>query len=371
MWFKIRSGNLREADIRVSFLSAMIERSVNVAVLLLHLLILGFGAYLTFQKQLTIGALVTFESVFWELSYNIGHLTQFIPEVIQAAGSVRHIEELFDEPPFAPDGPNAISAPKFEQGIVFEDVSFSFEGRGMQLRHINFEIPHGKFVAVVGPSGAGKSALLGLLLRLYDPTEGKILMDGRDIRDFSLESYRSNLAVVFQDNILFSLSLRENIRLGNPEATDSEVERAAREAEIHDFIIRQPEGYETVVGERGATLSGGQRQRIAIARAILRNPSILILDEATSALDVTTETAINRTLRRISAGRTVVCVTHRLATIADADFIHVLNKGKLVETGSHRELSEGTGLYARMWEHQARAGATAEVTRKGRKNRRG
>ncbi|HZS05758.1 MAG TPA: ABC transporter ATP-binding protein [Blastocatellia bacterium] len=351
-WFRQRNLPLAETTSRVSFLNAMVERSVNTAVLLLHLLILGFGAWLAFHKHISVGTLVTFESVFWELSYNIGHVSQFIPVVIQAAGSIHHINDLLEEPSRATDAPDAEPLPRLEREIVFDDVSFGYTEEQSQLKSLTLRIPRGSNVAIVGPSGSGKSTVLSLLMQFYEPTSGTITIDGHDLRKATRQSLRAQMGIVFQENILFNISLRENIRLGNPAATEKEVEAAARAAEIHRFIKSLPQGYDTIAGERGGLLSGGQRQRIAIARAIIRDPAILILDEATSALDHTTEAAINATIRRLAKGRTVISVTHRLTSVAGSDRIFVLEQGELVEEGSHRELLGRNGLYYQLWQQQ-------------------
>ncbi len=323
-WLRARTVPLADAAARVNFLSAMVERSVSTAVILLHLLVLGFGAWLAFERRISIGTLITFENVFWDLSYNIGYISQFFPEVIQAAGSIRHMEELLDEEPSPPDAPNAIALPRLQHDIVFEGVSFGYSAATPHLNRLNFRIPRGSRTAIVGPSGSGKTTVLNLILRLYEPTEGRILFDGVDIAHALRESLLAQIGVVFQESFLFNTSFRENIRLGQPNATDAEVEAAARAAEIHDFIAALPQGYDTNAGERGGLMSGGQRQRVAIARALVRNPAILLLDEATSALDAPTEAAILATLRRASEGRTVIFVTHRPAAIPDADQVLTL-----------------------------------------------
>ena len=361
-WFRQRNTSLYHTSARLSLLNAMLERSVNTAVLMLHILILGFGAWLTFHKKLSIGTLVTFESVFWELSYNIGHVSQFIPTIIQAAGSIQHINDLLDEPPHANDAPNATVLPRLAHEIAFGKVSFGYNEDQLQLKKVSLRIPRGSNVAIVGPSGSGKSTTLSLLMQLHEPTSGRITIDGHDLGHVTRASLRSQIGVVFQENILFNISIRENIRLGHPEATDEEVEAAARSAEIHEFILSLPHGYDTITGERGGRLSGGQRQRIAIARAIIRNPAILILDEATSALDHATESAIIATLQRLAEGRTVISVTHRLTSVTSADKIFVLDRGKLIEQGTHQELTKRNGLYHQLWQKQSSASTTPQTT---------
>ena len=220
------------------------------------------------------------------------------------------------------------------------------------LDEVAFRIEAGEAFAIVGASGSGKSTLLNLILRLYVPDEGRVTIDGVDVRKVTLDSLRRSMAVVFQENMLFNMSIRENIRLGKEGATDAEVEEAARKAEIHRYIMSLPQKYDTPVGERGDTLSGGQRQRIAIARAVIRNPSVLLLDEATSALDQTTEAAINRTLLKVAKGRTMIWSTHRLSSVVEMDEIIVISGGRAIERGSHAELLAKNGTYRKLWNDQ-------------------
>jgi ATP-binding cassette, subfamily B, bacterial len=315
--------------------------------------VLAIGAYLATKGQITIGTFVTFESAFWEVSYNIAHVMHFIPVSIQSAAAVRHIQEMLDEPTRGADRPGAPDLPRITHDITFDRVGFQYEGSQTPvLDNLSLKLDVGKSIAIVGPSGSGKSTLLNLILRLYVPDEGRVAIDGVDIRRVTLESLRRHMAVVFQENMLFNMSIRENIRLGKEGATDEEVVGAARKAEIHRYIMSLPQKYDTPVGERGDTLSGGQRQRIAIARAIIRNPSVLLLDEATSALDQTTEAAINRTLLKVAKGRTMIWSTHRLASVVEMDEIIVLSGGKVIERGSHAKLLAANGVYRKLWDDQ-------------------
>ncbi|MDE2329811.1 MAG: ABC transporter ATP-binding protein [Bradyrhizobium sp.] len=353
-WFTIRNNDARRKIAAATFLSNMVERTVTISVLLLHLVVLGLGAYLATKGQITIGTFVTFESAFWEVSYNIAHVMHFIPVSIQSAAAVRHIEELLDEPTRGADRPGAPDLPRITHDITFDRVTFRYEGSETPvLNGLSLKLDVGKRIAIVGPSGSGKSTLLNLILRLYVPNEGRVTIDGVDIKKVTRESLREGMAVVFQENMLFNMSIRENIRLGKEGATDEEVEQAARKAEIHHYIMSLPRKYDTSVGERGDTLSGGQRQRIAIARAIVRDPSILLLDEATSALDQTTEAAINRTLLKVAEGRTMIFSTHRLTSVMEMDEIIVISGGKAIERGSHAELLAADGLYRRLWDDQS------------------
>jgi ATP-binding cassette subfamily B protein len=352
-WFTFRNSAARRSMADATFLSTMVERTVTVSVLLLHLIVLAIGAYLATIGKISIGTFVTFESAFWEISYNIAHLMHFIPVAITASAAVRHMEELLDEPTRGGDRPGAPDLPRITDNISFDRVVFKYEGSDATvLDGLSLKIGVGKNIAIVGPSGSGKSTLLNLILRLYVPNEGRVTIDGVDIRKVTRDSLRKSMAVVFQENMLFNMSIRENIRLGKDGATDAEVEDAAKKAEIHRYIMTLPQKYDTVVGERGDTLSGGQRQRIAIARAIVRNPSVLLLDEATSALDQTTEAAINRTLLKVAKGRTMIFSTHRLTSVVDMDEIIVISNGKAIERGPHAELLAANGMYRQLWDDQ-------------------
>ncbi len=354
-WFTLRNDDARRKIASAAFLSTMVERTVTISVLLLHLVVLAIGAYLATKGQITIGTFVTFESAFWEVSYNIAHIMHFIPVSIQSAAAVRHIQEMLDEPTRGADRPGAPDLPRISNDITFDRVTFQYEGsQAPVLDNLSLKLDVGKTIAIVGPSGAGKSTLLNLILRLYVPDEGRVTIDGVDIRKVTRESLRRSMAVVFQENMLFNMSIRENIRLGKEGATDKEVEEAARKAEIHRYIMSLPQKYDTPVGERGDTLSGGQRQRIAIARAIVRNPSLLLLDEATSALDQTTEAAINKTLLKLAKGRTMIWSTHRLTSVVEMDEIIVISGGKAIERGSHAKLLAANGMYRQLWDDQSR-----------------
>src|SRR6202165_4646095 len=355
-WFTMRNHDVRIKTASAVFLSTMVERTVTISVLLLHLVVLAIGAYLATKGQIAIGTFVTFESAFWEVSYNIAHLMHFIPVSTQSAAAVRHLQEMRDEPTRgADDRPGAPDLPRITNDITFDRVTFQYEGgQAPVLDNFSLKLNVGKSIAIVGPSGSGKSTLLNLILRLYVPDEGRVTIDGVDIRRVTRESLRRSMAVVFQENMLFNMSIRENIRLGKEGATDEEVEQAARKAEIHRYIMSLPQKYDTAVGERGDTLSGGQRQRIAIARAIVRDPSVLLLDEATSALDQTTEAAINKTLLKLAKGRTMIFSTHRLTSVVEMDEIIVISGGKAIERGSHEKLLAANGTYRKLWDDQSR-----------------
>ncbi|MEO0961605.1 MAG: ABC transporter ATP-binding protein/permease [Pseudomonadota bacterium] len=267
--------------------------------------------------------------------------------------------EIEDKPDAKPLAAKSAAASSCE--IRFENVDFAYDPERKILKGVDFTVPAGRMVAIVGPSGAGKSTISRLLFRFYDATAGRILIDGQDIRDVTQDSVRQAIGIVPQDTVLFNDSIRYNIRYGRPDATDAEVEEAARMAQIHDFIAGLPEGYDSQVGERGLKLSGGEKQRVAIARTLLKNPPILLLDEATSALDTHTEKEIQASLSIVSRDRTSLVIAHRLSTVVDADEIIVLDHGKICERGTHRELLAKDGAYAAMWQRQQEAQRAEEI----------
>jgi ATP-binding cassette subfamily B protein len=276
-------------------------------------------------------------------------------EIKQAIIDIEKMFAILARKPEIEDRPGAVALRVTDGAIRFEDVRFSYEPERSILKGLSFEVPAGKSVAVVGPSGAGKSTLSRLLFRLYDVNSGRILIDGQDIRDVTQASLRAAIGMVPQDTVLFNDTIRYNIRYGRWEASDAEVEDAARAAQIDGFIRLSPRGYETEVGERGLKLSGGEKQRVAIARTILKGPPILLLDEATSALDSHTEKEIQDALERVSRNRTSLVIAHRLSTIVGADEIIVLDQGRIVERGTHQALLAARGLYASMWNKQREA----------------
>jgi ATP-binding cassette subfamily B protein len=281
-------------------------------------------------------------------------------EIKQAVIDIEMMFSILSRPPEIKDKPGARPLDVSRGAIRFENVSFAYDPEREILSGLSFEVPAGHTVAVVGPSGAGKSTISRLLFRFYEVTGGRISIDGQDIRDVTQKSLRMAIGMVPQDTVLFNDTIRYNIRYGRWEASDAEVEEAARLAQIDDFIRMSPKGYETEVGERGLKLSGGEKQRVAIARTILKAPPILLLDEATSALDSHTERDIQDALERVSQNRTTLVIAHRLSTIIGADEIIVLDQGVIAERGTHRQLLARGGLYASMWNRQREAEAARE-----------
>lgn len=350
--FLTRVEELRGLGFHANFLNYLMERTPAIGIQFFNLLVISVGSVLAYFQYLSIGALVSFQTIALSFNESVSWIANLLPFLMRAVGGMRRIDEILDEVPAVLDSPDAKELPQLAGAIAFKNVTFGYAKGQANLRGINFAIGKGEQVAFVGPSGSGKSTVLNLLLRFYDPDHGSVCFDGTDLRLARQDSLRSQISVVFQENFLFNATVRENIRLGREGATDEEIETAARQAEIHDTILQMPDGYETIVGERGGLLSGGQRQRLAIARALVRNPAILLLDEATSALDSASETAILATLKRVTANRTVVSVTHRLSNAVHSDRIIVLDHGQVVEQGPHAELLDLGGVYARLWHKQ-------------------
>lgn len=308
--------------------------------------VFGLGSYLASQGEITVGEIVSFAAFASLLISKLDQLTSFVSRLFMETPTLATYFSLIDEQAVLKDAPGATNLVDVKGTIRFEDVSFRYGEGDQGVFDVNVEVPAGQTIAVVGPTGAGKTTLMALLQRLRDPEDGRILIDGRDIKSVTLHSLRQNFAVVFQDAGLFNRSIAENIAVGRPDAGDEAIREAARLARAEAFISAKPGGMSFVAGERGASLSGGERQRIAIARAILRNAPILILDEATSALDTKTEAEIKAALDTLRKGRTTLIIAHRLSTVANADLIVVMDKGRIVETGRYDQLAEQDGLFA-------------------------
>ena len=286
----------------------------------------------------TVGEIVAFMSLATMLVTKLDHVVTFVNGVFMQAPKMREFFEVFDTVPTVRDRPHARQVARFEGEVIFDDVAFSYDGRRSALDGVSFTARPGETVALVGTTGSGKSTTLGLLHRTFDPDAGAIRIDGIDIRDIGLSSLRHNIGVVFQEPMLFNRSIRENLQVGRPDATDADMLDALERAQASEFMARQPDGLDTLIGERGRSLSGGERQRLSIARALLKNPPMLILDEATSALDAATERKLQQALETVMEGRTTFVIAHRLATIRNADRILVFEDGKIVEAGGFDEL---------------------------------
>ena len=331
-----------------SLLSPLVEFSAAIAVTV----ILWYGGYSVVTGAITAGSLIAFLIYAINLSNPVKRLSQVYGNIQKAMAAGDRVFAILDTKPEVVEKTNAIVLPEVDGRVRFDHVSFSYDGEKKALDDFSLDVPAGRVVAIVGPSGAGKTTIANLLPRFYDATEGAITVDGIDVRDVTFQSLREQIGVVPQETMLFIATIKDNILYGRLDGTDEEVYAAAKAANALEFIERLPEGMDTLVGERGSSLSGGQRQRIAIARAILKNPTILILDEATSALDTESEKLVQEALERLMQGRTAFVIAHRLSTIKNADQIVVLREGKLVESGTHDELVAAGGLYQHLYSVQ-------------------
>lgn len=351
---RYRRQGLESVDARVKLTvrQTLFSLVVNMTTAVGTALVLGFGAMAVIEGRLTVGDLLVVVSYVAAVYKPLEQISTTIGSLQNQFVSLRIAFNLLDTVPEILDAPGAVDIERVRGEIRYDGVGFSYTKRKDTLKCVTFDVRAGEVIALVGPTGAGKTTLISLLPRLYDPTEGRILVDGRDIREYTLASLRGQISIVLQEPLLFSGSIRENIRYGRLEATMDEIIEAARNANAHDFIEKLPKGYDTTVGERGVQLSGGERQRISVARAFLKDAPILILDEPTSSIDSKTESVILDALDRLMVGRTTFMVAHRLSTIRNADKILVLNGGELIEMGTHDALLEQDGLYRQLYEMQ-------------------
>ena len=332
-----------------ALVNVMTRASSTLAIITIVLV----GTWLHMNGMASVGEIVSFMGFAMLLIGRLETAASFVSSLFFKLPALEDFFAILDERSSVPEKDDArtLWAPRGE--VRFEDVSFSYPASGAAvLSNVSFKAQPGMCVALVGHTGAGKSTAMSLLQRLWDPTSGRITIDGQDLRDITLDSLRSNIGMVFQESLLFNRSIRDNLLVGRPDATDEDIEQACRMADAHEFIIRQQHGYDTMIGERGTTLSGGQRQRLAIARALLKNPPILILDEATSALDAATEARVSKALKTLMAGRTTFIIAHRLSTVRDANEILVFDNGRIVEQGSFDALLAHQGRFADLVETQ-------------------
>ena len=346
------------ANMKYAQLSATLTPTIEFVAAVGVTIILWYGGNSVIEGTITAGSLVAFLTYAVNISNPIKRLSRVIGNIQKALAAAQRVFDVLDLPETIHNAPDAKALPMVKGNVRFNNVSFSYNPGEQVLNNVSFDVKPGEMIAFVGPSGAGKSTVASLLPRFYDVTDGSITIDGEDIRRVTLQSLREQVGIVPQETVLFNGSVYDNILYGRLDATKEEVEAAAKAANAHNFITELPQGYQTMLGDRGVNISGGQRQRISIARAILKNPQILILDEATSALDTESERVVQEALDRLMIGRTSFVIAHRLSTIKNADKILVLEKGCLVEQGTHDELMAKDGLYAHLYKIQYRSKET-------------
>jgi ATP-binding cassette, subfamily B, bacterial len=359
--FRTTNDELRHLEIRASMIGRRFGTLMSVLQTLGPALLILAGGWLVVRGETTVGTVFVFATVLTQrFGMAAGSLGETQVNLVGSLALFRRIFDVLDHPSEVAERPGAHELRDARGALALESVTFAYPGQSRPaLAEVSARIEPGQLVALVGPSGAGKTTLTTLIPRFYDPQAGRVLIDGQDVSELTLESLRRNIGIVFQDTFLFHATIRDNLLYARPEAGDDELRAAAKAAYMHDFIASLPEGYDTVVGERGHRLSGGEKQRVAIARVILKDPRIMLLDEATSNLDSVSEQLIQAALQPLFAGRTSVVIAHRLSTILAADLILVLEQGRLVEQGTHDELLEHGRLYATLYEHQFRAGREA------------
>jgi ATP-binding cassette subfamily B protein len=313
------------------------------------------GAWLYTKSLITIGEIVTFIAFASMVIVRLEQIVAFANKLAMDAPRLKEFFGVLDTAPEILDAPNAIDPGRCTGHIEFHDISFSYDGKRPAVDKLSFKVAPGQTLALVGTSGAGKSTALSLLYRAFDPQSGRITIDGQDIRSFQLTALRRNIGVVFQEPLLFNRSIAENLRVGSPAATESDLKQACARAQALDFILKQPEGFDTTIGERGRSLSGGERQRLSIARVLLKDPPILILDEATSALDSSTETSLLKAMEEVTRQRTTLVIAHRLSTIRQADLILVMNAGRVIEVGTFDALYAQGGRFTDIVKQQFNA----------------
>ena len=360
--FEHAADDLMKQQLVVSRVFSFLFPLVILVATLGQTAIMYFGGRQIIYGTLTLGEWQEFSLYLVYVFVPMAQLGFIISQMSQASASAGRIFEILDTESEVKDQPGAVELPKVQGDVRFENVTFRyFSGGEAVLKNVDFEVQPGQTVALLGATGSGKSTIINLLPRFYDPSEGRITIDGHNLREITLESLRSQIGIVLQETTLFGGTIRENIAFGRPDATLEDVQAAAQSAAAHDFIMSFPDGYETMVGERGATLSGGQKQRLAIARALLLNPRILILDDSTSSVDLTTEAQIQTALDKLMKGRTSFVIAQRISTVINADLILVLEKGQIVARGQHEDLMEDSELYAEIYNSQLVGDVTSEM----------
>ena len=351
-WFDLSAAAARLR----SFNTPLLDFIANLGAVV----VIWYGGTLVINGQLSLGELVAFSTYLGQLVPPVRRIGIIIPAISMAIASGERIFDILDAPSEVQDAPDAIPLPAVQGHVVFNHVSFGYLRRHKVLDNVTFEAKPGEVIALLGATGSGKSSIINLIPRFYDPTEGSVTIDGYDLRKIQLQSLRDQVGIVLQETTLFAASIEENIAFGRPDASHDEVVEAAKAAQAHDFVMSMPNGYETAVGERGVTLSGGQKQRIAIARALLKDPRILILDDATASVDTETERQIQAALARLMLGRTSFVIAQRLSTVRMASLILVLEKGRIAAQGNHQELLQRSALYAEIFDRQLRPQAQDE-----------
>ena len=346
------SDQYRDKNRQAIWLSSAFTPLVRMAIVAGFISIMVFGAQLVLEGALAVGLYSVLIFSTQRLLWPLTRLGETFDQYQRAMASTTRILDLMDTPQQINDGEQALPAENVRGVVRFDDVHFAYDNGSQVLKGLSLDIDEGETAAIVGATGAGKSTVIKLLLRFYDIQQGRVSLDGHDLHDLKIRDLRQAIGLVSQDVFLFHGTVRENIAYGTFDARDADIINAAEIAEAHDFIMSLPQGYDTIVGERGQKLSGGQRQRLSIARAILKDPPVLILDEATSSVDNETEAAIQRSLEKIVVGRTTIVIAHRLSTVRNADKIFVLEEGRLKEKGKHEDLTEGDGIYATLWRVQ-------------------
>jgi ATP-binding cassette subfamily B protein len=351
----------RDANVHAVAITAAFLPSIDFLNTLATAAVLAYGGYLAVTGAATVGTVTAFLLYVQQFFRPIQFLSQFYTQAQSAMAGVERIFLLLDEPSQLNDAPDAAQMPAIRGEVCFEGVSFGYNPEQLVLKGVNLHALPGQMIALVGPTGAGKSTIINLILRFYDVSGGAVKVDGIDVRSVTQASLRRQIGIVLQDNILFSGTVAENIAFGCPQATHAQIEAAAQVANVHEFITSLPQGYCTLLGERGANLSQGQRQLISIARAVLVNPKILILDEATSSIDTRTEALVQNAIARLLEGRTSFVIAHRLSTVTQADQVLVIQQGQIVEQGTHTELIAQNGVYANLYALQLGASTPAKI----------